>query len=73
MLRKILVFVLVLLCVPVLALAQEDLTETYTSDDGSRTLRYPAGWTAAGFGPVIRVSSSIWIRGQSITGRKSTR
>jgi sugar lactone lactonase YvrE len=53
MLRKILVFVFVLLCVPVLALAQEDLTQTYTSDDGSLTLRYPAGWTAAGFGPVI--------------------
>lgn len=41
--------IFLLLAVPVVAMAQEDLTETYSSYDGALTFNYPAGWIVWGY------------------------
>lgn len=49
MIRFIALLVVALLLVtPVVVMAQ-DLTETFTSDDGTLTFMYPSGWVASGF------------------------
>lgn len=47
-----LLLVLIIFCLltPAALMAQDDLTETYATYDGSLTFSYPAGWIAWGYG-----------------------
>lgn len=57
-LNRVLPFVLflMLLTLPTMLLAQEDLPQSFTSDDGMVTMRYPAGWTAEDDDGLLRFS-----------------
>lgn len=53
----VLVLILTLVAVPFTAQAQ-DLTETFTTADGSLTLNYPSGWTAEEFLGTVLLANS---------------
>ncbi len=52
-----LVFLALLFAFPTSLIAQEELTQSYTSDDGMLTMGYPAGWTVSEDNGLIRFSS----------------
>jgi hypothetical protein len=54
----LLLILILFAALPTLVFAQDDLTETFTSEDGSLSLMYPAGWVVESFGAFASLSNN---------------